>query len=181
MPCNLAHMCAALRAPAPKENFMRKLLSVLLASLLCASPALANGLQDFLNHVNIQAQADLSHFSAQVSTQFGVPQAQVRVVLGQVSSPADAFMVFQLGQMSGRPPNEVMQVYQDNRGRGWGVIAQRLGIRPGSRAFHALKRGDLRFGGGYGGDGYGGGGPGNGRGGPPFGDGGPGRGHGRPF
>lgn len=165
---------------------MRNLLSVLLVSLLCAGPALANGLNDFLDHVNIQAQTDLNHFTAQVSAQFGVPEAQVRVVLGQVSSPADAFMVFQLGQMSNRPPNEVVQVYQDNRGRGWGVIAQRLGIRPGSREFHALKRGDLRFGpgeggpgGGYGGPG--GGGRGNGRGGPPFGDEGPGRGHGRPF
>lgn len=163
---------------------MRKLLSAILVSLLCAGPALANGLNDFLNHVNIQARSDLHHFTAQVSAQFGVPQAQVRVVLGQVSSPADAFMVFQLGQMSSRPPTEVMQVYQDNRGRGWGVIAQRLGIRPGSRAFHALKRGDLRYGGGGGGgyDDYGG--PGGGRGGPPFGHGnghGHGRGHGRPF
>ena len=125
---------------------MRKLLTPLFLALLVSAPALASGLDDFLNHVNIQARADLTRFTAQVSAQFGVPEAQVKVVLGQVGAPADAFMVFELGQMTSRPADEVMQTYQDNKGRGWGVIAQRLGIRPGSREFHALKRGDLRFG-----------------------------------
>jgi hypothetical protein len=172
---------------------MRKPVAAVFRSLLCAAlflagPALAGGgggLNAFLNNVNIQARSDMNGFAARVSAQFGVPEAQVRVVLGQVSSPADAFMVFQLGQMSNRPANEVMQVYQDNQGRGWGVIAQRLGIRPGSPEFHALKRGDLQFGPGGGspaGGSPGGGGPGRGRGGPPFGDEGPGQGRGhRPF
>lgn len=130
------------------ESLMRKLLTATFLSLLLAAPAMAGGggLDAFLQNVNIQARTDLNHFTAQVSAQFGVPEAQVRVVLGQVSQPADAFMVFQLGQMTGRPAPEVTQIYQDNRGRGWGVIAQRLGIRPGSREFHALKRGDLQFG-----------------------------------
>jgi hypothetical protein len=155
---------------------MRRLLGTALLSLLLAAPALAGGgLEAFLQDVNIQARADLNHFTAQVSAQFGVPEAQVKVVLGQVSKPADAFMVFQLSQMSSQPADQVMQVYQDNRGRGWGVIAQRLGIRPGSREFHALKRGDLHFGGAGGGNG----GPGRGRGGPPDDEEGPGRGHGR--
>ncbi len=164
---------------------MRKLLTAAILSLLAAAPALAGGggLSAFLDSVNIQARSDMNGFAARVSAQFGVPEAQVRVVMGQVSSPADAFMVFQLGQMSSRPPADVMQVYQDNQGRGWGVIAQRLGIRPGSPEFHALKRGDLRFGPGAGSPG-GNRGPGGGPGGPPYGDDepGPGRGRGhRPF
>lgn len=170
--------------------FSMSLFSVLLVSLLCSGPALANGLEDFLSRVNIQARTDLRQFTAKVSAQFSVPQVQVQAVLKKVSQPADAFMVFQLGQMSQRPPTEVMQVYQDNRHRGWGVIAQQLGIRPGSAAFHALKRGDLHYGpggGGYdgneGGPGQGHGhGHGHGRGGPGGGDDeGPGHGHGRPF
>jgi hypothetical protein len=32
-----------------------------------------------------------------------------------------------------------------NKGKGWGVIAKNLGIKPGSAEFHALKRGDLSF------------------------------------
>jgi len=125
---------------------MTRFFPAILILMLSALPAWAGGLQDFLNHVNIQARTDLHHFTAKVSAQFGVPEAQVRVVLKQVSSPADAFMVFQLGQMANQQPETVMRVYQANRDRGWGVMAKQLGIRPGSPEFHALKRGNLHFG-----------------------------------
>jgi hypothetical protein len=60
-----------------------------------------------------------------------------------IREPADAFMVFQLGHMTGYSPERVMGVYESHRGKGWGVIAKQLGIRPGSPEFHALKRGDF--------------------------------------
>ncbi len=118
-------------------------LTVLAVALLCGSAAAAGGLNDFLNSLNIQARADLPGFSARVGAQFGVPQAQVMATIGVVSTPADAFMVYQLGQMTQQPPTVVTQVYRNNRGKGWGVIAKELGIKPGSPEFHALKRGDF--------------------------------------
>jgi hypothetical protein len=63
-----------------------------------------------------------------------------------VATPADAFMAFQFGQMAHRPPETVIHTYQAHKGKGWGVIAKELGIKPGSREFHALKNGDLVFG-----------------------------------
>jgi hypothetical protein len=33
--------------------------------------------------------------------------------------------------------------YQASKGKGWGVIAKELGIKPGSPAFHALKEGNF--------------------------------------
>ena len=42
----------------------------------------------------------------------------------------------------------VKNTYQAHKGKGWGVIAKELGIKPGSREFHALKNGDLVYGGG---------------------------------
>jgi hypothetical protein len=36
-----------------------------------------------------------------------------------------------------------MKEYQVHKGKGWGVIAKNLGIKPGSKEFHALKKGDL--------------------------------------
>ena len=117
--------------------------------LFVAVPAVAAAsLDSFLNSVNVQAQADLPGFHARVSAQFGVPVPQVQAVLHTVGSPADAFMVFQLGQMAHRPPEAVVQTYQSHQGKGWGVIAKELGIKPGSKEFHALKNGDLVFGGG---------------------------------
>ena len=126
---------------------MSRFLQPALAVLVFTVPAVAgDGLDAFLRNVNIQARADMNGFSAKVSAQFGVPEAQVRVVLGRVSEPADAFMVFQLGQMTRQPTETVMRVYQSGKGRGWGVLAKELGIKPGSAEFHALKRGDLHFG-----------------------------------
>lgn len=62
-----------------------------------------------------------------------------------VSTPADAFMGFQLGQMARQPYQRDVEAYQTRRGKGWGVIAKSLGIKPGSSEFHALKRGDFVF------------------------------------
>ena len=120
---------------------------VLAVLLLVAAPGVASAtLESFLSSVNVQARADLPGFHAKVSAQFGVPVPQVEAVLGMVATPADAFMVFQLGQMAHRPPEIVVQTYQAHKGKGWGVIAKELGIKPGSREFHALKNGDLVYG-----------------------------------
>jgi len=124
----------------------RLILVVLLLGLLAAPGSAAASLDSFLSSLNAQARVDLPGFSLQVGAQFGVPVPQVEAVLGMVATPADAFMVFQLGQMAHRPPETVVQTYQSHRGKGWGVIAKELGIKPGSREFHALKNGDLTFG-----------------------------------
>lgn len=123
----------------------RFILFCLTLALLAPLSAFAGGLEDFLGSVNAQARVDLPGFSARVSTQFGAPLPQVQMVLGSVREPADAFMVFQLGQFSGRPPERVLDVYKSGKGKGWGNIAKQLGIKPGSAEFHALKRGDLHF------------------------------------
>jgi len=34
-------------------------------------------------------------------------------------------------------------IYQIHQGKGWGAIPKSLGIKPGSKEFHALKKGDL--------------------------------------
>lgn len=123
---------------------------LIVANVLCAfSGAFAlagGGLEGFLSNLNLQARADLNGFSAKISVQFGTPEVQVRAMLSAVSDPADAFMVYQLGRMTRTPPEKVLQVYRSNKGRGWGVIAKELGIKPGSPEFHALKRGDFHLG-----------------------------------
>ena len=123
---------------------MKRIVTALMAvTLFCGHAVAAGGLDGFLSNLNIEARADLPGFSARVSTQYGVPQAQVQAIITTVREPADAFMVFQLGRMTGYPPERVMRVYQSHRGKGWGVIAKQLGIKPGSPEFHALKRGDF--------------------------------------
>lgn len=123
----------------------RSIIFSLTLLLLVPLAAFAGGLDDFLAKINAQARIDLPGFSAKISTQFGVPIPKVQAVVQTVAEPADAFMVFQLGQMARTQPERVLEVYTPNKKKGWGAIAKELGIKPGSAEFHALKSGNLSF------------------------------------
>lgn len=56
-------------------------------------------------------------------------------------APGDVYYACALASVLGRPCRYVVDMYETDRGQGWGVIAQRLGIRPGSPEFHRLKKG----------------------------------------
>lgn len=125
---------------------MKRIVFAVLALLLFNCPAFAGGgLDGFLNSLNVQARADLDGFSVRVGAQFGVPVVQVRAIIDTVREPADAFMCLQIGQWTQKPSEQVVRVYKANQGKGWGVIAKAMGIKPGSAEFHALKRGELTF------------------------------------
>ena len=144
---------------------MKKITVVLLMLFIAGFSSVAHAdLDDFLRRVNDQAKADISSFNVKLSAQFGIPVPRVDEILRVVAAPADAFMVLQLGQMSNKQPEAVVQTYQANRDKGWGVIAKELGIKPGSPEFHALKRGDFSFTGKAGGSGEQGKGKGKGKG-----------------
>ena len=119
-----------------------KRTSILALSLVMLLAASAQAAQDFawVNDFNIQAQADPSGFRARLAARFRIGDAEISAVIGNVASPADAYIVFRLGEMSGRPYDRVLREYKSSRGKGWGVIAKSLGIKPGSKDFHALKR-----------------------------------------
>jgi hypothetical protein len=52
-------------------------------------------------------------------------------------------MCFRVGQVASQPVEVVTKEYQTNKGKGWEAIAKNLGIKPGSKEFHALKKGDF--------------------------------------
>lgn len=124
---------------------IKKLAATIGMLLMITSAHAGGGLDSFLSNLNVRANVNLDNFSATVSTQFGIPEVKVRAVIGSVDSPADAFMVFQLGQWAGLPPDRVVEVYNTSKGKGWGVMAKQLGIKPGSAEFHRLKSGDLHY------------------------------------
>lgn len=118
--------------------------TILFAALL-ALPAAADDLDAFLKNLTVQARMDQSGFSARIATQFQVGPAQVQAVLSNVKEPADAFMIFQMGRLAQVPHDRVLTIYRTHHHKGWGAMAKELGIKPGSPAFHALKRGDFRL------------------------------------
>lgn len=115
-------------------------LIVCLALVLLPLPVLAGDFA-WMKDFDIRAQADPTGFRASLATRFHVGDAQIGVVLSNVQRPADAYMVFRLGEMSARPVDYVMDEYRSGKGKGWGNLAKSLGIKPGSRAFHELKVG----------------------------------------
>jgi hypothetical protein len=121
------------------------LMSLLAASLMGVSSIALADLNGFLSSVNRQALSDIKNFNSKLSSQFGVPIPDVEAIVRSVPNPADAFMILHLSHMSHLAPEVVLQRYQRNKGKGWGNLAQQLGIKPGSPEFHALKRGNLAF------------------------------------
>jgi hypothetical protein len=119
----------------------RKGFLVLFMMLLLVSPGAAAGDFDWVKDFNIRVQVDPTGFRAMMAARFQIGDAQITAVLGNVPTPADAYIVFRLGEMSRRPTDHVLREYRTAKGKGWGVIAQSLGIKPGSPEFHALKKG----------------------------------------
>lgn len=56
-------------------------------------------------------------------------------------APGDVYLACSIASIIGRPCRHVVDMYERDPGQGWGVVAQRLGIQPGSPEFHRLKKG----------------------------------------
>ena len=95
----------------------------------------------WLEQLSVEARSDGSGFRTRLATRFNVGEAKVKMVISDTGYGADAYMVMRLGEMSGHDVEYVAKRYKENKGKGWGVLARSLGIKPGSRAFKALKRG----------------------------------------
>ena len=118
---------------------------IMLVIILSASVVTAGDF-DWIKDFNIRAEADRDGFRARLAARFHIGDAEVNVMLGNVDSPADAYMVLRLGEMSSKSVDYVLRKYQFGKSKGWGALAQSLGIKPGSREFHALKRGSDIYG-----------------------------------
>lgn len=99
---------------------------------------------DWLEKLSIEARADGSGIKTKLAARFNLGAAKVNTVLSNVNGVEDAYMVMRLGEMSGHDTDYVVQQYKENKGKGWGVIAKRLGIKPGSGEFQNLKRAHAR-------------------------------------
>jgi hypothetical protein len=56
-------------------------------------------------------------------------------------APGDVYYACALARLIGRPCRYVVDIWERDHRQGWGVVAKRLGIKPGSAQFHQLKRG----------------------------------------
>ncbi len=113
----------------------------LIGFLFSTLPVGAAGEFEWMREFNLRAEADMAGFRARLAARFKIGETEINAVLSHGVKPADAYMLFRLGEMCGRPYEEVLERYKSEMGRGWGEFAKSLGIKPGSREFHALKQG----------------------------------------
>jgi hypothetical protein len=71
----------------------------------------------------------------------GAPRDLVVDLLARRWAPGDIYFACALARLVGRPCRYVVEIWERDHGQGWGAIAKRLGIKPGSPQFHQLKRG----------------------------------------
>lgn len=121
----------------------RRLPLLFSIAVLVTTPLALHAGPDFpwVDELQVRAAADPGGFRAQLAARFHVTEPEVDAIIVAAPRPADAYLVFRLSELSGRPPLVIVERYKREPGAGWGVLAQNLGIKPGSDEFKALKRG----------------------------------------
>jgi hypothetical protein len=93
-----------------------------------------------LGYMNDYGRNNRDYFVNDVVNTYGAPRYQVNDLLTTRRwAPGDVYYASALAYQTRRPFGDVVKMYEQDRGQGWGVIAQRMGIKPGSAEFHALK------------------------------------------
>ena len=95
-----------------------------------------------LNDVNRYGSRYREPFVNEMVRYYGAPRDLVTELLGQRNwAPGDVYYACSIAQVLGRPCRYVVEEWDRDHGQGWGEVAKRLGIKPGSAEFHRLKRG----------------------------------------
>lgn len=94
-----------------------------------------------LNDVNKTAKMDLSTFMGEMSVDYKADKITLSDAMVKFKmEPADLYLSLEIAKITNKEPAVVMNVYSENRKEGWGAIAKRLGIKPGSKEFKTLKK-----------------------------------------
>jgi len=95
-----------------------------------------------LGEINDYGQRYRDPFVGEMTGYYGAPRSLIVELLDRRRwAPADVYYACALAHSLGIPCANVVREYDRNPGRGWGHVAKHYGIKPGSPAFHALKRG----------------------------------------
>jgi len=112
-------------------------------NIVADTPTGDSELDQSIEELSKAAKEDVSGFTRKLSRKYNIPEETTDWLLNSVGmSPGDAYMAAKVSKVSKQPVEDVVKEYEANQGKGWGVIAKKLGIKPGSKEFHELKRDD---------------------------------------
>jgi hypothetical protein len=100
------------------------------------------GFDSTLEKISFEANEDPDGYFSRLSSRHNIPEHEIRHASEAFGlDMPDIFMATALAKATQRPVFTVAERYKKNPGKGWGVVAKDLGIKPGSREFHELKSG----------------------------------------
>lgn len=124
-----------------------KLSIVLLGCILLTASAWAgftmsgdSELNSALSTLNVTATLNFPEYKAEIRVSYNITDTKIDYLTTVIKmEPADVFMTLELAVIAHTSLDNVVTVYLANKDKGWGRIAQDLGIKPGSKEFKALK------------------------------------------
>jgi len=94
-----------------------------------------------LSNLNVEAGFQVDAFVSELSISYALPKIQIEDLVYKMKMPfGDVFVSVWLASSLKKPLAVVVKEYEMNRDKGWGVMAKNLGIKPGSKEFHSLKK-----------------------------------------
>lgn len=95
-----------------------------------------------LSDINQYGNRYRDPFIDEMNRYYGAPRDLVSDLLVKRRwAPGDIYYACAIAQVTGQPCRAVVDQWDRDHGQGWGAIAQRMGIKPGSPEFHRLKKG----------------------------------------
>lgn len=92
-----------------------------------------------LKTINAEALKDWDKFKTDVSQKYNTTRDKIETLINLGMAASDIIMAHEVSAIVLRPVDDVVACYEKNKGKGWGVIAKEMGIKPGSPEFHKLK------------------------------------------
>ena len=93
-----------------------------------------------LGKINANAKLDFGAFKTNMELSYNISDKKIdHLSISVKMEPAEIYLSLELSKLSGKSIDQVVEIYEVNKDKGWGFIAKELGIKPGSPEFHSLK------------------------------------------
>lgn len=94
----------------------------------------------YLKRMNEEAKEDPEGFIRRLSERHNVPEQEIREAREKHGLDfGETYMATVLARRTNQRVAVIAEQYKQNKGQGWGVMAQRMGIKPGSPEFKQMK------------------------------------------
>lgn len=93
-----------------------------------------------LSQLNIEANLDIKTFNKEMVASFDITEKNLEMLrVKNKLEPSDVYMALEVAKASGKPVKEIILSYKGDKEKGWGEVAKKMGIKPGSKKFMKLK------------------------------------------